>query len=583
MNAPITISEVTSLSKQRSFNFFGGDIPFNCTEIITLQCAKNAVSIGSMANAINLRKGEGYASLIVVVDGDSVDYGEVRLESFGTDGDDWVDTNFYTISFSRKVATEDLSTLSGYWSDLAVFFNTTPEEILEDFSETIGISGGPNSRSFTRTLSIKFNDSIPLFSPPPSSSGQFADTSFLGAPSTQSSLNLTFGTEDLVRLAIKSTLNYIDSNGYDHFPRYSDNSDIMNKLFYSEKTESVDAINNSITFSETKTAENIESSVSHSQKTSISVNKQGVSVLTVSGTIKGMKFSSGYVDAGNYLASILATQIPSKMNTIYSQYGNSSRPLNSSITGNFTSKSIVKNPRDRTISYTVTSDNDPRRENSDVYYENFITIEEVGCYVESDIRGVIRGLSGKRFVPSANTWIDKFPRYAKASEFYGTIKSDINTIGRFHAGMDNDNIPIAREESHSLYAGEISFSRRFSNNPIYSRNYGEDAVKKITLSTERTMKTPRHNEFKIYQSTDIAQRINGQSYEQWSDSASIVGYRINPWGEAVGAKTTFLSIIAEEVSQRMKTLSLSHEYSYANNVSFSTKITQLGSFEDSCS
>ena len=563
---PLVITNATLLSFSQSVDYFGGDIGFKKTKQIKITCSssdisnQHGVSTESKDLFELLKNKRDYSSLTI----NGKEFGNAKIVSFSTEAEDMVNSLSCSIDFLIHESFGDLSTLTGYYAD---YGNANIEgSIINSFSDSIQLQSGENSSSYDRSISIQANNSLNIE-------------------------NLT----DVVKGYVKDILDYSVFSFPDLTAFQEDIHDLTSRSFKKLVTETIDEIALSFSFRESLNVGNVVGDYSLVNTQTLTTDSNGIVTVSEQGEIQGL--TEPRIDAAEagYATQIAASK--TRLSDMFTQHAlGSCRDLNTDSGG-----SIILFTKGKTIdtfqgniSYNVSANNDPKYESDSATWEYTIVSNFDGTHTNATEQGSIEGLGNLIYDKDGGSNLDVYPKYIKAKDVFEqtVLPGDGGVLQNIDDRIkdlvpDSCPKPISRSETHSPRKGVISYSRSFSNNPIYAENDG--IAKKIESSTAFKDALPNvatYVSLNPENSREIVQKLNTLSNVQISNSVNILGYRINfndeyskmiEMGNLAKSKVSLL-----DLSSAIKYLeSCSYNYKGANDVQFSLSTSHVGG-EDSC-
>ena len=567
----VTISNAENLGYSRRSGFFGGSIPFKRVITVTVQAVtgnitNNGSVVSQISDLFDIRDKNDYSYL--TINGKTV--GQVKITGFTLPSSTFSTTASCTVTFEKSEGDQDLTSIGADFLDYESAFSNS--SLVKSISESINISRGENTISYSKEISIQFGDELQL----------------------QSS------EEPLVKEAqrfAKDIFETDESSGYSYLTTLESEADIRALLdggYKKFRSESLNLITNECSFSEKLTAQNIVSSgidYSHSATQSISINQIGVFEVSERGKIQGLieprmeGANHGYEEEVarsnpniyDRLAQ-LAEDTVGNRETQGSKNDFSQEPgCDADVPGFFTIIRKTINSFEGVIEYEATTTNDPKYENHGggvMYeYEQSVQRTEQGFYFATE-RGSISGLSSTIY-DSSQDGLKVYPKYREAVDFYETVSSSIDS--RTKGLIDNpSSFPTTRTETHNPFQGTMSYERTFSNDPKFASQ--SDGIKTITRSATKNSGVSRKNDFAVLNRQVVVQERAGRFAGSENSSVSLVGYRLDPKHQiGKGELGNLLSLSkreADEVLEEDRDFinSASYSYSYLNNVTLGLNV-----------
>ena len=546
--APLYIEGATLLGYSQSIEYFGSDIGFKKNIEITVECVSDDITGGpSSTSVFSLVDGvKDYGDLFINGQG----FGPAKLTSFSAGETNMEDSISVSVSFLICEAFDDLSDLSGdYYGDYKAAGMSGC--ILDSFSDTLSLSRGENSTSYTRNLSITANNSQNL-----------TDT----AAVIRNYARVIFGF---------TTFSFPDLTAFD-----SQIEDLTAPNIKKNITETVDEIGLKFSFQESMSAGNVKGDYSLTNTHNYTKSAEGIITVSESGNILGLlEDRFGAAEAG------YATELASakgRMVAVFNGYNDDDcAPLNEKdgelllLTSGKTENEFAG-----TIDYSVSSNNDPKYTDNDGNLWNYTTsVSSDGVFQTSTEQGTISG-EGHEIYNDAGMGFGLYKKYINAKTFF--MSKVANTVdGRLSVLIsDPSPKPISRTERHAPVQGTIGYSRTFSNNPRYADNDG--VAKSITTSTSTKRGVPTQSKFVCLPTSkaegyELIQTTGPLSLEEVTSNIQMVGYRIDPSSAKSGA-TALGDVAKGKVSAGSTDFLSAIKYTFkgANNVAFTLSTTYLG-------
>ena len=552
---PIYVGNATVLGYTQDIEYFGSDIGFKKTISLDLSCITTDISNqeGISLKAKDLLEfldtSQDYSE--VVVNGRQMGAGKVT--GFSVEGGDMVNEASCSVSFLIYQTYADLTLLSTstYYKDYA---NATEEtittigQILDSFTDSVSLSRGNNSTNYSRSISISANKSLNI--------------SKLG---------------DLIRIFVKEILGY----GTFSFPDLSNLEGDINKLadpangFKKFITETTDETANNYSFQETLQASNVQDTYSSVITHSYSRTQNGVETVTENGALIGL--TSPRIDAAEAAYLVELDKASGRMIAFHGAVGhNDSCPALNTLSGGgllFLRHGKVTNTFEGTISYSLEANNDPTyKDGQGEKWEYTVTLDSDGVYQTATEQGSINGRGHIKYASGGGTGLGSYTKYQTAKTFLlGSVFPGLN--GRITPLIDASNFsvspkPTRRAESHAPRQGVITYTRTFSNNPIYELNDATNRIKKLDTSSTLQRTVPITHSFVSLAPDDEKQIVQRQSTESLStvnSSINAMAYRID-----VGSEKEELSRLGERVKSMVAfvTDDMDGDTVYMNSASF---------------
>lgn len=502
--ALITITNPLSFSQFSSFETFGG--------ILSI---KRVTSVNVSALVSNLANADGtllsQSSLNVLRDTQEysdikisgITFPRVRIDGFSIPVGNLNKNSVIGLSFTTEYKNDSyLRALSGYYVDFAAAFATTTA-FLDDLSESVSFSRGENSSSYSKSISIRFNNSV----------------KFVGA---------TDGQINAAKKFVQAIYDYDATNGYSSTVASTDLDDsdtglrdILDSGFKKIRSERINLITKECLFEESLEATNIKTDYAHTATQSYSLSTDGFVIVSESGSVQGLtepRISSATTGYNTEIANA-----KTRLLALYNELNECSSTITDS---KYTSKSRSINQFEGRIDYSISATNDIRLENAangiSEERDSSVTLSR-GIYTATE-SGTIKGIISQKF-DGSKTGFERYPAYVKAkTRFdaqYSTIKSRVSVMA-----PNLSPEPTERSESHSPYQGVVSYSITYSSEPRYAENDG--VAKSFSVSkTEEVLKS-KVNEFLILNSKIIPQSTSGNYEGSDRFSCNVVGKRLSP-------------------------------------------------------
>jgi hypothetical protein len=557
--APLVIDNASLLGYSQDTQYFGSDIGFKKTIELSIQCISSDVSNQSGVGADSktlfslLEDKKDYSQLII----NGTDYGNAKITSFSTESEDMVNTLSCTITFLIHQSFDDLSALTNYYADYASA--NIEGSLIDSFSDAVSLSSGENSTSYQRSLQIQANNSLNVDNLP-----------------------------DLIKSYIKDILNFGTFSFPDLTSFQQDLEYLTNSNFKKFVTETVDEISLSFNFEESLSAGNVVGNYSLVNTQNYTLSENGIATVSEDGEIIGL--TSPRIDAAESGYTAELENAKNRILGIFANYNDGCADLNTDISGDpiFFTKSKTIDTFRGVIQYSLSSNNDPKYANGNgETWEYTITKEFNGTHTSANENGTVIGAGNQLYDKDGGSNLDLYPKYQSAKTYFNTyVLPDMND--RIKATSSNfcPN-PISRSETHSPRRGEISYSRSFSDNPIYSLNNG--IGKKVETQTSVTDSIQNKSTFVSLNpsnSRQIVQAWDTSSNLGVSNTVNIIGYRIN-FTDELSKMIEFGELARDQIQfigtqNAIKYLnSCSYRFKGANDVVFSLSSNHLGG-DDSC-
>ena len=225
---------------------------------------------------------------------------------------------------------------------------------------------------------------------------------------------------------------------------------------------------------------------------SVEISQDGIAVVSENCAIKGESDNPSLYENALTGYNEQVVDVLSRCNTVFSNYKNKfniSRNLNS----NFISKGVQVNKFNGTITYTITFDNDPKKENSSYLWEyiNNLDRDQNGVWSTSE-NGSIKGV-GK---------IGSEDKYTKVENAWSSVKQGIQSrVTSFYTAESKDGSGTPLKEltkniNKNKYGGTITYTYTYTDDPTIKQNDANN-VKKITIEKSDTGLMPITKDFLI--------------------------------------------------------------------------------------
>lgn len=573
----ITISNAEKLGFKSRFELFDGSIAFKRVSEYTLSAVFANITNphGQLLDFDEIEALKNTADYnYISVNG--IILKRAKVKSFQLQEGIFFKDALITIVLEVQEEAEDLTELTGYYSDYASAFTSTCS-FVDEISESINVSRGENSASFSKEVTIKFSNSM-----------------------------LLIGSDDpnvkQAQVFAKALFDYDEANGYgDTIPDQSAETSlraILGAGFKKFTTESINTITNTCSFTQQVSAENIKNGggvdYSHSATQSVSIAEEGIVTVREEGKIQPLtQFYDGHLANAETAYQYELTLAKARLYDIFNEYYECAdgSPLNSDPDNNDSSKiaflSISKNvdPYGGTISYTLTASNDPKYANAGdenpIFYSRMLTYSiDNGVWTATE-KGTIESLLKKPY-DGTKSGFERYPKFNGALTFYKTLNpTDLRTrvvdfMTEMGCALDKSPYPINRNETHSLLKGSIQYDRTFSTDKKFLDN---DEYKSVTAGSSTDYEFKKKNEFTVLNHPIIIQPGAGVTRGSQQISSKVLGYRIPPIkASGVAALSQMYTTGAALISERKETETnftenVSVSYNYINNVEMDLSAT----------
>ena len=526
---PIYVGNATVVGYNQQIEYFGSDIGFKKTIGLDLNCTLTDISnIEGVAPGVEgfltfLNNSQDYSYLYV---NGVLQEGTAKVVSFSVSEGDMVNEAICAMSFIIHSTYQDLSLLSSstYYKDYAA---SIPDQyfgqILDSFSDSISLSRSNNATSYNRSISIAANKS--------------RNIQDLG---------------DVIRTFVRDVLAFSTFS----FPDLSSIEPDINLIpesttFKKFITETSDEVANTYNFQESLQASNIMGNYSAVVTHSYSRAPNGIESVTENGSIMGL--TSPRISAAEAGYGVELTAASDRMKDFYDEAKLDDSPdLNTCDPGGdllFLTKGKTTNTFEGTISYSLGASNDPKyKDGKDsecgARWEYNLTLDSDGVYQTATEQGTINGNGNVKYNPVGHfsSLLGQYPKYQSAKTFFvnevlassgATLNNRITTLINADEFAVSPK-PTRRTQGHAPRQGVISYSRSFSNNPIYQLNDATNLIKKIESSNTLNATIPIvHNFVSLSKSDDddvnrhIVQRQSTESLSTVAANITAMGYRIN--------------------------------------------------------
>ena len=544
---PIYVGNATVIGYNHAVEYFGSDIGFKKTVNLDLRCTltdinnKEGAAPGVESFLTFLNTSQDYSNLYI---NGMLQEGTAKVVSFSVDSGDMVNEAECSISFLIHQTYEDIALLSGstYYKDYASALPADANfaQILDSFTDSISLSRSDNSTSYNRNISISANKSLNIVD--------------LG---------------DEIRRFVRDVLAFTTFS----FPDLSSFDPEINALAESNTfkkyiTETSDETENIYSFQESLQTSNVVGNYSAVITQNYSRAGNGVESVTENGSIMGLLESSRIAAAeAGYNAEM--GKASDRMKAFYNKVRlcnakdgdgncteNASANLNTRSDGGllFITRGKSTDTYEGTITYTLATNNDPHyKDGNGERWEYNLNLENDGVYETATEQGTINGAGYVKYnsVGHFSSLLGRYPKYQSAKTFFvdEVLASSGAVLNGRITGLINATTfsvspkPTRRTQGHAPRQGVISYSRSFSNNPIYQLNDATNRIKKIESNNTLNATVPIvHNFISLSNSEDIFFRgggfLNGdnrhivqkqstESLSTVSNSITSVCYRIN--------------------------------------------------------
>ena len=546
--AKITISKPLRMSQSSTFETFGDVLSIKrVTEVsvATLVSSMNnpAGTILSAASLDELQSAAEYSDIQI----GSTIYKRVRITGHDFPSGNLNKNAVVTLKFKLEYKDQVfLEALSGVYADLGAGFTDT-SAFLDSINESVSLSCGENSAQYSKEISLRFNDSV----------------------------KMTGGTSDAVitatRAFVTKIFDFDASNGYiDTVPDITMDDgdtrlrDILDQRFKKLRSETLNLITKECSFKETLDATNILGDYSHVATQSYALNEGGIVTVTENGSIAGLV--APLITSARIGYSAEVGNARDRLKALYDALNLCAADLTDD---HFTSFSKTEDEFSGKIEYTVTGSNDPKLDNValGIQLEQEVTLSIKEGYSSITGNGTVKGIKASKY-DGSQTGFNRYPAYKKARDWFNsnvaTLKTSIKTL---LAGSCPN--PTERNESHSPFQGQISYSISYSTDPRFALN---DQVKQYEISSNESQFQPKSNQFVIINDKIVVQKTAGHYEGSLGLACNLVGYRVSPSiAAAKEAKGTFLGFCKARLGDLADgdfLKSASFDYSYPNNVTF---------------
>ena len=561
MSAPFSISNCLSVGETITREYFGGDLTIAVTKLITAKCFVSDVSNAdgpiNVSDLIALRNKEDWAEVTVA----GRNYGKCQIVGFSLDPD--ANATVATCNISLRARSVGTSASGGYYADLLTAIGTEGD-LVESISENINLGRSQNSTSYSRTVDLKINNKSAIYNP------------LLGSPSPVPK------AKEIVRKWL-STLTY-------SFPLISGEYDaILDKDFKTFKSERIDAIQGTVSVTETLDTSNVAGDYAHTFELSLSVGQDGVTTVTESGEIEGL--TADRIGAANAAYSSVIAAAKTRCSDLYSKYttagvgGVDNAPIvcDKTLKDAPTEQTKTVNTFSGTIEYSVSYSDDSSKI-ANVYRTISSTVNEEGCVDGGEISYTFEGATG------ANEATGTYPRYQIALALFLNAQSGLAYVTGTATSVGFLGLPISRTEQHRFYDGVIEGSLAYSNDSIYRFHTTTGLIKKIEFNMSTSDPVPAAQ---VYQSVPMdgqTSSIVQSSYDTLSGlnySTRMLAHRISPdnttrRGQLLALASGLLPEVFADESSVLN--SVSYSFSPMNDVEFELDAATeyFTGVEDSC-
>jgi len=329
-----------------------------------------------------------------------------------------------------------------------------------------------------------------------------------------------------------------------------------------KKSFSYSTLNNDVTYSLVRTH-------------SIEINQDGMATVSENCSIKGESdnpslYDNALIGYNDQIGGAL-----SRCNAVFAIYKtkfNISKNLNS----NFISNGVQVNKFNGTITYTVTFDNDPKKENSSYIWEytNNLDRDQNGVWSASE-NGSVKGV-GK---------IASEQKYLSAEAGWSSIKTSIaSRVTAFYtsASTNGNGIPLkelSKTINKNKYSSTINYTYDYTDDPTIKQS-DSDGVKKITIEKSDTGLMPITKDFLIVngryalnQNRDLKKQgtytvkvnmeIGCTSSSQFNGYSHFARSKQESGGAPTLGNDTYLESISYSSEETEKTVSYEATYKYS--------------------
>lgn len=546
--AIITIQKPITLSQNSSFENFGDILSIKKVTQVSVTALVSDLTTGAgtilpMANIDALKNTAEYSDMRI----SGMLYPRVKILSFDVSSGNLNKNAVVTIKFSTEYKNDSyLRTLSGYYVDFAAAFGTTTA-FLDELSESVSLSRGENSASYSKQLSLRFNNSV----------------KFVGA---------TDGAINAARNFVQSIFNYDATNGYSSTVPDVDisNTDttlrnILGSSFKKFRTEKINLITKQCSFSESLETSNVKTNYSHSATQTFSVDSNGVSTVSESGSVLGLTVP--LIDSATSGYETEISNAETRLAALYGLLNVCDLTLGAN---SYTSISRTINDFEGKIDYSISATNDPRLDaSSGIKEEREASIVTKNGLLTATENGTIMGVRTTNFNGSASGF-SRYPAYDAARTYFQTQIATIKARVSGLIGVTSSPEYVERSESHSPLRGSLSYSITYSSEPQFAENDG--IAKSFNVYSSVSSLKAKINDFLILNEGIIPQVTAGNYEGSDSFSCNTVGYRLDPSMEGMAAgKAAFLAYCKGKLAglgddDFLK--SASYDFSAPNNVTF---------------
>ena len=477
----------------------GSEFRFGIRKTIKIDAAKIALSgtegeVGDQAEELDkLIATDDYVE--IEVNGKSLaEKDTAKLISFQVKEGPWVRYTEGTITV-EVYELGNIDNMSG--GDYEGLFGPLDEDnaqFLKDFTESFSFNQGANSIGYDHTVQVSFSEKAEVSS---------AEEDDLRDAASAAACQFC---KDLIDTDSRPEFAWLDA--FEDF--YSDiNTDYKRFL-----TETLDAVNNTVSVSEKFDTTNLKDNDKYAFKVNqvLEVTENGIINITENGSIQGITLDATCKDARELPEDHLCTEIDNarkangRMQEMFDHYKEAAKDqdcdedkipdLKVSSEGDDgdcscpTSKGYVvlieqgvtRNSSTGEISYTIKGTNDEKIDDKATHV--FSRTLRVTEYDESDPKyGYWEVGQNGKFVgigPSSCNNSDE-PSYDKAKEQWEDEKDDIKENLRKYAGVDDpQKYHVTMSNGHNFQKGEVSYNIVYSDHPQYAPE--EEGYKKITLN-----------------------------------------------------------------------------------------------------
>lgn len=458
----IQVTKLENFGLSRNFNFSSESAPnYQNSNVISFTCFESDLlntsgPLSAISALYALRETEDYETWVLA----GATYERCKLESFDTIEGDLVNNAKVQISLKVLTRGQDNLTIGGEYGDkLGGLW-----QMIESIAETASVSRGPNSATYERTINITLNRSL-------QAEGAASDSEIAVAKS-----------------AIKSILDFDSTSGYtyDIYEAEPTFFDVWNDSRYKKiRTESHNAIANTVSISERLDIQNLDEDESHEYNDDIKIGIDGFVTITEKGKIQGLLKTSETSQVTSSISKYTTyeTDIRARIQDIYDTWAPSSGEsliLKDGVIF-FIDKAFVINQHEGFIEYTITATDNPNLGG----HTYILEISKDDCFDYASEQGTFFDKTEE----TGDTG-GKSPGTKRHDAAYAEYKTQIATIdarikARITCSMTS---PYRRSESHNFREGSVSYKREFTNNPVYDNGLTVSGkrVKKYQISNSET-------------------------------------------------------------------------------------------------